>query len=148
MGGSGISWTIHKSSEPHLRQIAMPAPRHSIFYRPNALPDTQPTASQYCEQSPKAEGKTIQYNKNRCTTHTKICKTQLIKNRCSGTKTNTAAVNVWFPIKGISQISLKYAGKYSPTISVTIHFQVIFNEGVCLQCFDAVGWAAGRASGP
>ena len=31
------------------------------------------------------------------------------------------------------------------------HLQIILNMvfefGLCLQCFDAVGWAAGRASG-
>jgi len=29
--GSGISWTIHKQSEPHSRQTTIPAPHHSIF---------------------------------------------------------------------------------------------------------------------
>jgi len=31
----------------HLRQITTPAPHHSIFYRPNALPDAQPTVSKH-----------------------------------------------------------------------------------------------------
>jgi len=31
MGGSGISWTICKSSAPHSRQITMPVPCHSVF---------------------------------------------------------------------------------------------------------------------
>ena len=35
--GSGISWAICKSA-PRSRQITMPAPRHSFFYRPGALP--------------------------------------------------------------------------------------------------------------
>ena len=30
-GGSGISWTICKSSAPHSRHITMPVPRHSVF---------------------------------------------------------------------------------------------------------------------
>ena len=30
-GGSGISWTIHKSLAPRSRQITMPAPHHSVF---------------------------------------------------------------------------------------------------------------------
>ena len=42
--GSGISWAICKSA-PRSRQIAMPAPHRSVFYRPDALPATQPTAS-------------------------------------------------------------------------------------------------------
>ena len=46
VGGSGISWTICKSA-PHSRQITTPAPNHSVFYRPDALPATQPTASKH-----------------------------------------------------------------------------------------------------
>ena len=42
--GSGISWAICKS-EPRSRQITTPAPHHSVFYRPDALPAAQPTAS-------------------------------------------------------------------------------------------------------
>ena len=43
---SGISWAIRKSA-PRSRQITMPAPHHSVFYRPDALPATQPTASKH-----------------------------------------------------------------------------------------------------
>jgi len=46
VGGSGISWAICKSAlRP--RQIPVPAPDHSISYRPDALPATQPTASKH-----------------------------------------------------------------------------------------------------
>jgi len=44
--GSGISWAICKSA-PRFRQITTPAPHHSVFYRPDALPATQPTASKH-----------------------------------------------------------------------------------------------------
>ena len=44
MSGSGISWAICKSA-PRSRQITMPAPYRSDFYRPYALPAAQPTAS-------------------------------------------------------------------------------------------------------
>ena len=37
VSGSGISRAICKSA-PHSRQITMPAPHHSVFYRPDALP--------------------------------------------------------------------------------------------------------------
>ena len=47
VSGSGISWAICKSA-PFPRQITMPAPHHSVFYRPDALPATQPTASLQC----------------------------------------------------------------------------------------------------
>ena len=46
VSGSGISWAICKSSPPS-RQITTPAPHHSVFYRPDALPAAQPTASKH-----------------------------------------------------------------------------------------------------
>ena len=46
VSGSGISWAICKSA-PHSRQIATPAPHHSVFYRPDALPAAQPTVSKH-----------------------------------------------------------------------------------------------------
>ena len=44
VSGSSISWTIYKSA-CRFRQITMPAPHHSVFYRPDALPAAQPTVS-------------------------------------------------------------------------------------------------------
>ena len=46
VSGSRIRWAICKSA-PHSRQITMPAPHCSIFYRPDALPAAQPTASKH-----------------------------------------------------------------------------------------------------
>ena len=46
MSGNGISWTLCKSA-PWSRQITTPAPHHSVFYRPDALPAAQPTASKH-----------------------------------------------------------------------------------------------------
>ena len=46
VSGSGISWAICKSV-PHSRQITMPAPHHSVFYRPDALPAAQPIVSKH-----------------------------------------------------------------------------------------------------
>ena len=46
MSGSGISWAICKTA-PRFRQITTPAPHHSVFYRPDALPAAQPTASKH-----------------------------------------------------------------------------------------------------
>jgi len=46
-GGTGISWTICKSFAPHFRQVTMPVTHHSAFYRPDALPAAQPTASKH-----------------------------------------------------------------------------------------------------
>ena len=49
VSGSGISWAICKSAA-RSRQITMPAPHHSVFYRPDALPAAQPTASKHWRQ--------------------------------------------------------------------------------------------------
>ena len=46
VSGSGISWDICKSA-PRCRQITTPAPRHSVFYRLDALPAAQPTVSKH-----------------------------------------------------------------------------------------------------
>ena len=44
--GSDISWAICKSA-PRSRQITTQEPHHSVFYRLNALPAAQPTASKH-----------------------------------------------------------------------------------------------------
>jgi len=46
VSGNGISWTTCKSALCS-RQIAMPAPHHSVFYRLDALPAAQPTVSKH-----------------------------------------------------------------------------------------------------
>ena len=44
-------WQWHQlatcKSAPRSRQITMPAPHHSVFYMPDALPGAQPTASKH-----------------------------------------------------------------------------------------------------
>ena len=50
VSGSDISWAICKYA-PRSRQITTPAPHHSDFYRPDALPAAQPTASKHWRQS-------------------------------------------------------------------------------------------------
>ena len=49
VSGSGIRWAICKSA-PRSRQITMPASHRSVFYRPDALPAAQPTASKHWRQ--------------------------------------------------------------------------------------------------
>ena len=49
VSGSGISWAMCKSA-PRSRQITTPAPQHSVFYRSDALPAAQPTASKHWRQ--------------------------------------------------------------------------------------------------
>ena len=46
VSGSGISWAVCKSA-PRSRHITMLAPHRSVFYRPDALPAAQPTASKH-----------------------------------------------------------------------------------------------------
>jgi len=46
VSGNDISWAICTSA-PRARQITMPVPHHSVFYRPDALPAAQPTASKH-----------------------------------------------------------------------------------------------------
>ena len=46
VSGSRISRAICKSA-PRSRQITMPAPHQSVFYRQDAVPAAQPTASKY-----------------------------------------------------------------------------------------------------
>jgi len=46
VSGSGISWAACKSAHCS-RQITTPAPHHSVFYRPDALPAAQPTVSKH-----------------------------------------------------------------------------------------------------
>jgi len=42
VSGSGISWAICKSAP-----WPMPAPHHSVFYKPDAIPAAKPTASMH-----------------------------------------------------------------------------------------------------
>jgi len=49
VSGSGISWAVCKSA-PRSRQITTPTPYHSVFYRPDAVPAAQPTASEHWRQ--------------------------------------------------------------------------------------------------
>ena len=44
--GSDISWAVCRSA-PRSRQITTPARHNSVFYRPDALPDAQPTVSKH-----------------------------------------------------------------------------------------------------
>ena len=66
MSGKGISWAICKSA-PRFRQITMPVPHHSVFYRPDALPAAQPTASK--QKISPSPGRDWQANINAQSTH-------------------------------------------------------------------------------
>jgi len=101
VSGSGISWATCKSA-PRSRHITTPAPYHSIFYRPDALPAAQPTASK----------------------HWRVYSCYSTDNKrpyCCRQRLND------------------YFG--------SCRIFPILHNAPSLQCFDAVGWAAGRASG-
>ena len=49
VSGSCISWAMCKSA-PRSRQITIAVSHHSVFYRPDALPAAQPTASKHWRQ--------------------------------------------------------------------------------------------------
>jgi len=50
-GARDSEWQWHQlgmcKSAPRARQVTTPAPHHSVFYRPDALPAAQPTASKH-----------------------------------------------------------------------------------------------------
>ena len=58
VSGSGISCDICKSAT-RSRQITTQAPHHSVFYRPDALPVAQPTASKHFTKQQKNDNLTI-----------------------------------------------------------------------------------------
>jgi len=60
VSGSGISWAIYKSA-PRSRQITTPAPHHSVFHRPDALPAAQPTASKHTTPTKKVNKQFVYY---------------------------------------------------------------------------------------
>jgi len=64
---SAISWAICKSA-PRSRQTTKPAPHHSVFYRPDALPATQPTASKHWKKVQGKISKTTPRHLSRVTT--------------------------------------------------------------------------------
>ena len=63
VSGVGISWAICTSA-PRSRQITTPAPHHSVFYRPDALPATQPTASKHWRHHSTVPSRIIPWLRN------------------------------------------------------------------------------------
>ena len=83
--GSGIRWAICKSAR-RSRQITMPAPHHSVFYRPDALPAAQPTVSKHWRQIYQTNlhkisrtGRTLVVNER-----SEVINLQSLKGRCHG----------------------------------------------------------------
>ena len=81
VSGSGISWAICKST-PRSRQITMPTPHHSVFYRPDALPVAQPTSSKHWRQPayPGSPRQKVVKATKQLYVCVSVCFTELLKN--------------------------------------------------------------------
>ena len=123
VSGSGISWAISKSA-PRSRQITIPAPHHSVFTDWMLfLPPNQ--------QRQSTEGDYITNQETYYMDHFSTISVQLCwcKKQDTMILRNTSC-SIW---------QLYDLLKRNCCLILTI--------GVCLQCFDTVGWAAGKTSG-
>ena len=92
VSGSGISWAICKSTY-RSRQITTPAPHHSVFYRPDALPVAQPTVSKHWRRTSTRCNRALrQYDVNN---FTKFNGWQC-KNISKIIQNNTQIVCIWY----------------------------------------------------
>ena len=99
VSGSGISWAVCKSA-PRSRQITMLAPHHSVFYRPDALPAAQPTASKHWRQQKKISvfGPWQLLNHPKLQRHSG-CTSLSFVYICSSKKLKWFGLTVWSPTK-------------------------------------------------
>ena len=113
VSGSGISWAICKSA-PRSSQITIPTPHHSVFYRPDALPATQPTASKHWRQFSRM----VHVNKK---SHAKFY--------LPPTRLSTNGKEPQLPIL-TSHRALPHSGQYSSPVPMTwpqwLHMQMAF----------------------
>ena len=133
VSGSGIHWAICKSAY-RARQITMPTPHRSVFYRPHAVPVAQPTASKHYAASVTGKNRlwyllTLApgYGATEFTAH--------------NWKARSSYSCIW-----VSLLLGRIAYIECKDVAHCYRYSMVFLY-VCLQCFDAVGWAAGRASG-
>jgi len=97
-------------SAPRPRQITTPAPHHSVFYRPDALPATQPTASKHWrEQALKATFLSWSHSKM-------SLKLQLlvVKHRSAATNAGLSCVYCQL-IPSVTNFAAKHLQKYGLT---------------------------------
>ena len=71
VSGSGISWASRKFASCS-RQITTPVPHHSVFYRPDALPVAQPTASKHWRHSATNMPPTSNHSQVYCKPHSPL----------------------------------------------------------------------------
>ena len=111
----------------------MPTPHRSVFYRPHALPVAQPTASKHYAASVTGKNRlwyllTLApgYGATEFTAH--------------NWKARSSYSCIW-----VSLLLGRIAYIECKDVAHCYRYSMVFLY-VCLQCFDAVGWAAGRAS--
>ena len=85
MSGSGINWATCKSAS-RSRQRTMPAPHHSVFYRPDALPAAQPTASKHWRQRSENIGHVFKLTENNLWSTAIIHKTRIMVSKTNNWK--------------------------------------------------------------
>ena len=102
MSGSGISWDICKSA-PHSRQITMPAPHRSVFYRPDALPATQPTVSKHWRQ--KYLTTILRLSYDNATVTIDLRRTANLQNICQAFLTHNSPAKSQDRLRQCSQVS-------------------------------------------
>ena len=132
MSGSGISWAICKSA-PHSRQITTPAPHHSVFYRLDALPAAQPTASKHWKHvittGFKQTNKAINCLKQNDNSGDKLEHTQ--HNRHS----NSVNSNCWYILLRVSNHGDFFTLTTDFFISLKAELSVAFTSGIKLAFF-------------
>jgi len=139
VGGSGISWAICKSA-PCSRHITMPAPHHSVFTgRMPFLPPNQ--QHQSTERILSFHWNSAQNNLDLQLNFT-MMSFYVPPNHClilSGKCTYMPSLVLLSTAEPLDHIQA-----LPNLLTITRMGNTIY---ICLQCFDAVGWVAGRASG-
>ena len=128
-------------------QTTMPSPHHSVFYRPDALPATQPTASK--------QVKSFETHLKYLPSTTRDLRLKW-KYWYKSPKWNGSSIRSIMHVTYLHNVEhlvrCEITCKHVHTTRVHSKFHIRFHSTVtvcpaCLQCFDAVGWATGRAPG-
>ena len=125
VSGSGISWAICNS------QITTPAPHHSVFYRPDALPAAQPTASKHWRPASitnLAKQRPTYRQRCRDVTHTQFHSEQVTSATTNDVLTCHASVIWW---------TLAPLGEYDGTIRAAAATRLSLTLLQQLNCFWA-----------
>ena len=143
---SGISWNICKQSTPCSRQATTPAPRQSSFFTSRMLFPMHNWQHQSTEGLHNSITQTVRLVPRvstvacwPCTLWAR-CRTDRTCEYRPPSESLPAAAAAGTVLCGCVPPALQ-------TVDFCITFYTAFSLQCCLQCFDAVGWVAGRASG-